>query len=84
MNVEQSPIEKKDNTEENISQSNESDVHETPPIKDDKTEDEEDSLLRIPLARVKKIMKQDPDVKLIANDSCFLITKATVSQYVLF
>lgn len=39
---------------------------------------EDDEGLRIPLARVKRIIKQDPDVKLIATDSCFLISKATV------
>lgn len=72
MSTEKEPV------EESLAQSKDKENNESQSSKEDKIEDEE-SLLRIPLARVKKIMKQDPDVKLIANDSCFLITKATVS-----
>ncbi|KAG5892353.1 hypothetical protein JTB14_011219 [Gonioctena quinquepunctata] len=33
--------------------------------------------LRLPLARVKAMMKMDPDCKMISHDSIFLVTKAT-------
>ncbi|CAH0555028.1 unnamed protein product [Brassicogethes aeneus] len=33
--------------------------------------------LRLPLARVKHMMKQDPDVSIIGQDSVFLVAKAT-------
>jgi hypothetical protein len=36
------------------------------------------SLTQIPLTRVKRIIKSDPDVKLISTDACFVVTKATV------
>ncbi|XP_049851342.1 uncharacterized protein LOC126325878 [Schistocerca gregaria] len=31
----------------------------------------------IPLARVRRIVKKDPEIKSIASDACFLIAKAT-------
>lgn len=34
---------------------------------------------RLPLARVKTIMKMDPDCHLISQDACIIVTKATVS-----
>jgi hypothetical protein len=34
--------------------------------------------VQLPLARVRKIIKSDPDVKLISSDSTFLIAKSTV------
>ncbi|XP_072379184.1 DNA polymerase epsilon subunit 4-like [Diabrotica undecimpunctata] len=34
-------------------------------------------LLRLPLARIKNMMKLDPDCTIISQDSLFLITKAT-------
>lgn len=40
---------------------------------------EKPKLLRLPLARIKHMMKMDPDVGLISNDAAMLITKATVS-----
>ena len=33
--------------------------------------------LCLPLARVRRLVKMDPEVKLIAGDAVFLITKAT-------
>lgn len=39
---------------------------------------------RLPIARIKNIMKQDPDVSVISADAAFLVTKATVSFKVLF
>lgn len=36
-------------------------------------------LIRLPLSRIKTIMKLDPDCALVSQDSAFLITKATVS-----
>ncbi|XP_017779838.1 PREDICTED: DNA polymerase epsilon subunit 4 [Nicrophorus vespilloides] len=34
-------------------------------------------LLKLPLARVKSIMKSDPDCQLISQDAIFLVTKAS-------
>lgn len=34
---------------------------------------------RLPMARIKNIMKMDPDVNVISGDAVFLVTKATVS-----
>ncbi|XP_061709952.1 DNA polymerase epsilon subunit 4 isoform X2 [Cydia pomonella] len=33
---------------------------------------------RLPIARIKNIMKQDPDVSVISADAAFLVTKATI------
>ena len=41
-------------------------------------EDEGKSGHRLPLARVKKIMKADPDLQLTSQDAVFVIAKATV------
>lgn len=40
---------------------------------------EKQRLIRLPLSRIKTIMKLDPDCVLISQDSAFLVTKATVS-----
>lgn len=40
-------------------------------------------LVRLPLARIKTIMKLDPDCAMISQDSAFLVTKATVSLNIL-
>jgi len=37
----------------------------------------QEKLLVLPLARVKRIVKTDPDIKLISGDAAFLITRAT-------
>jgi len=34
--------------------------------------------LQLPIARVKRIVKADPDVKLISSDATFLIAKSAV------
>lgn len=34
---------------------------------------------KLPMARIKNIMKMDPDVSVISGDAVFLVTKATVS-----
>lgn len=36
-------------------------------------------LTNLPLARVKKIVKTDPDINLVNQEAIFLMTKATVS-----
>lgn len=36
---------------------------------------------RLPIARIKNIMKQDPDVSVISGDAVFLVTKATVCLF---
>lgn len=36
---------------------------------------------RLPLARIKSIMKMDPDVSLVNAEAVFLVTKATVSSH---
>ena len=53
-----------------------------PADKDGKTRDNEDivdlrDLVDLPLARVKRIMKADGDVKLISQEAVILVTKAT-------
>lgn len=35
---------------------------------------------RLPIARIKNIMKMDPDVSVVSGDAVFLVTKATVSN----
>lgn len=35
-------------------------------------------IIRLPLSRIKTIMKLDPDCILVSQDSVFLVTKATV------
>lgn len=37
----------------------------------------ENRLIKLPLARIKNIMKVDPDVTLITSESAFLVTRAT-------
>ena len=38
-----------------------------------------DKLLKLPLSRIRTIIKQDPEVHLASHDSVVLIAKATVS-----
>jgi len=42
-----------------------------------KTKRPSKSVNQLPLARIKRIIKTDPDVKLISNDAALLITRAT-------
>lgn len=37
-------------------------------------------LAKLPLSRIKALMKADPDVSLASQESVFIIAKATVSQ----
>lgn len=47
-------------------------------------EDEGRAGHRLPLARVKRIMKADPDLHLASQDAVFLVTKATVIDILIF
>lgn len=40
----------------------------------------EQKLTKLPLARIKNIMKMDPDLNLTSQEAVFLIAKATVSS----
>jgi DNA polymerase epsilon subunit 4 len=42
-------------------------------------EEKSEKILKLPLSRVKHIMKMDPDVHLASQEAVFLITKSTVS-----
>lgn len=50
-------------------------------VKDDKTsdqnEDKTEKLIKLPLARIRHIMKMDPEVHIASQEAVFLITKAT-------
>lgn len=39
---------------------------------------EKKKLVRLPLARIKQMMKMDPECGMISQDALFLVTKATV------
>lgn len=41
------------------------------------SENAQEKHLVLPLARVKRIVKTDPDIKLISSDAAFLITRST-------
>lgn len=43
-------------------------------------EEQPEKILKLPMGRIKKIMKMDPDVSLASQEAVFLITKATVSN----
>lgn len=47
-------------------------------------EEEKGSGLRFPLARIKRIMKADPELGLASQDAVFLVAKATVRFCYLF
>ena len=49
-------------------------VNENQEMEEEKTE----KLLRLPLARIKHIVKTDPDVQNVSQEAAFLIGKATV------
>ena len=42
--------------------------------------DKSDKLIKLPLSRIKHIIKQDPDVNLASHDAVVMIAKATVSN----
>lgn len=53
-------------------------------IKDDKNsdqnEDKAEKLVKLPIARIRHIMKMDPEVHIASQEAVFLITKATVCE----
>ena len=48
---------------------------------DEATEEEKSSGAKLPITRIKKIMKTDPELNLASQDAVFLIAKATVSHF---
>ena len=42
--------------------------------------DKNDRLVKLPITRIKSIMKQDPEVSLASQEAVKLIAKATVSE----
>ncbi|XP_023239935.1 DNA polymerase epsilon subunit 4-like isoform X2 [Centruroides sculpturatus] len=48
---------------------------------DERTDDKPDKLTRIPLSRVKTLMKLDPDVTLASQEAVLLVAKATVGTF---
>jgi len=69
--------------EENTPQEQSEQSESLPSTSGGKTVSEKENLpprkrvLRLPLARIKHIMKMDPEVKIISQDTVFLVTKAT-------
>ena len=51
---------------------------------DNKAENKHIKLVKIPLARIKTLIKTDPDVSLASHDALVLIAKATVRYEVIF
>lgn len=45
------------------------------------SEEDKSTEIDIPLARVKRMVKQDPAVKAVSADAYFLITKSTVCPF---
>lgn len=43
-------------------------------------EEKSEKLVKLPLSRIKSIIKMDPDVNLASQEAVFLITKSTVSR----
>lgn len=48
-------------------------------VDEKKGEKDKKNLTIVPIARVKRIAKSDPDLKSISSEALFLIAKATVS-----
>lgn len=57
------------------------DIVESVSLKNKKEDNSRYRPLNLPLARIKQIIKMDPDVHLAGADAVFLIAKATVSFY---
>lgn len=47
-------------------------------------EEKNEKLLKLPLARIKHIVKMDPDVQNVSQEAVFLIGKATVYLHIYY
>lgn len=45
-------------------------------------EEKSEKLVKLPLSRIKSIIKMDPDVNLASQEAVFLITKSTVRKII--
>ncbi|KAJ8683694.1 hypothetical protein QAD02_019486 [Eretmocerus hayati] len=66
-------------SESNVQNEDESPVHETETAENDTQHEDEPTvkLTNLPIARVRKIIKTDPEISLVNQEAVFLITKAT-------
>ncbi|XP_066141346.1 DNA polymerase epsilon subunit 4 isoform X1 [Euwallacea fornicatus] len=67
----------KQNSDERSLTENEIETSNTPSETETESPNKPVKHVRLPLARIKQIMKMDPDVQLLQQDAIFLVTKAT-------